>query len=408
MSFENLILIMKKAKYFNVVMLSTAEWDNPFWTNKQHTASALADLGYRVLYIESLGLRRPTIHSRDGFRIVKRLIKAFTSPKPVRKNIWVWSPLVIPSSSNCIARSLNKFIFTISLSLIRFVLNFRSSVLWTYNPLTRIYLELSEFVATIYHCVDEISEQPGMNSQFIQLEEKNLCSLVDHVFVTSTTLLQSRSALTSRISYYPNVVDNSHFSESNAKLSPFPEEYQHINGPRLLFVGAISSYKVDFDLIRNVALSRPNWSIVLIGLIGEGDPGTDISLLKNLKNVYFLGPKSYKMLPSYIYHAHVGLLPCLINSYTKSMFPMKFFEYLSVGIPVVSTRLPSLVDFEQCFLSADSTPEFIDCIQLALDNKSIIDFNHVKGITARYTYISRTLEMTSTIKNILSRKFGFA
>ena len=72
---------MKRSESFNVVMLSTAEWDNPFWTNKQHTATALADLGFRVLYIESLGLRRPTIRSRDWFRIFKRLIKAFTSPK---------------------------------------------------------------------------------------------------------------------------------------------------------------------------------------------------------------------------------------------------------------------------------------------------------------------------------------
>ena len=395
---------MKRSGPFNVVMLSTAEWDNPFWTNKQHTATALADLGFRVLYIESLGLRRPTIRSRDWFRIFKRLIKAFTSPKPVRKNIWVWSPLVIPFSSNSVVRLLNKLIFTSSLSLIRLIFNFKSAVLWTYNPLTRLYLDIRKFDATIYHCVDEISEQPGMNSHFIQLEDEVLCSCVDHVFVTSTTLLQSRSALTSRITYHPNVVDNLHFSESSAKLSPFPEEYRHIVGPRLLFVGAISSYKVDFTLIRDVALSRPNWSVVLIGLIGEGDPNTDISVLENLENVYFLGPKSYQTLPSYIYHSQVGLLPCLINSYTKAMFPMKFFEYLSVGIPVVSTSLPSLLEFEQCFLAADSTTEFIDCIQYALDNASIIDEDYVKGIASKYTYNARTLKMIATIANILSQK----
>ena len=398
---------MTTVRSFNVVMLSTAEWDNPFWTNKQHTATALADLGFRVLYIESLGLRRPTIHSRDWFRIFKRLIKAFTSPKPVRKNIWVWSPLVIPFSSNSGVRLLNKLIFTSSLSLIRLILNFRSAVLWTYNPLTRLYLDISKFDATVYHCVDEISEQPGMNSPFIQLEDKVLCSCVDHVFVTSTTLLQSRSAFTSRITYHPNVVDNLHFSESNAKLSPCPEEYLHMAGPRLLFIGAISSYKVNFNLIRNVALSRPDWSIALIGLIGEGDPNTDISVLENLENVHFLGPKSYQLLPSYIYHAQVGLLPCLINSYTKAMFPMKFFEYLSVGIPVVSTSLPSLIEFEQCFLAADSTAEFIDCIQCALDNSSNINLDHVKGITSKHTYKARTVKMIATVENILSQKSHF-
>ena len=86
---------------------------------------------------------------------------------------------------------------------------------------------------------------------------------------------------------------------------------------------------------------------------------------------------------------------------------MKFFEYLSVGIPVVSTSLPSLLEFEQCFLAADSTTGFIDCIQCALDNASIIDVDHVKSITSKYTYNTRTLKMIATIANILSQKSDF-
>ena len=67
----------------NIVLLSTAEWDNPFWTNKQHTACSLADLDCRILYIESLGLRRPSIHPRDWHRLIKRFTKAFSLPKKI-------------------------------------------------------------------------------------------------------------------------------------------------------------------------------------------------------------------------------------------------------------------------------------------------------------------------------------
>ena len=77
------------AEFLDIIMLSTAEWDNPFWTNKQHTACSLAELGHRVFYIESLGLRSPDAsHGRDWVRLFKRLLRAFLPPKRVKKNIF--------------------------------------------------------------------------------------------------------------------------------------------------------------------------------------------------------------------------------------------------------------------------------------------------------------------------------
>ena len=61
----------------DIVLLSTAEWDNPFWTNKQYVTVELGELDYRVLYIDSLGLRSPSVNSSDFFRIYKRVKKAF-------------------------------------------------------------------------------------------------------------------------------------------------------------------------------------------------------------------------------------------------------------------------------------------------------------------------------------------
>ncbi len=60
----------------SIVMFSTADWDNPFWTNKQHMALHLARRGYRVLYVESMGLRKPTINGSDLARIWRRLKRA--------------------------------------------------------------------------------------------------------------------------------------------------------------------------------------------------------------------------------------------------------------------------------------------------------------------------------------------
>ena len=54
-----------KNKTADVVFVSTADWDNPYWTNKQHVAIQLAKRGYKIFYVESQGLRSPTATARD-------------------------------------------------------------------------------------------------------------------------------------------------------------------------------------------------------------------------------------------------------------------------------------------------------------------------------------------------------
>ena len=72
----------------DVIILSTADWDHPLWTNKQHTALALAAAGHRVLYVESLGLRAPRAGRRDLKRIARRLLRMFSLPSLVAPRVW--------------------------------------------------------------------------------------------------------------------------------------------------------------------------------------------------------------------------------------------------------------------------------------------------------------------------------
>ena len=386
----------------NIVLLSTAEWDNPFWTNKQHTATSLVGLDCRVLYIESLGLRRPSIHTRDWHRLIKRFTKAFSLPKKINANLWVWSPLVIPAASTWYTKLLNRIVFSASLYLVMLILGFNDSILWTYNPLTKHYVGFKRFSSTIYHCVDNISAQPGMNARLIKAEEQKLCNDVDHVFVTSSNLYCSLKRWAKNITYMPNVVDFNHFSKARLRLA-VPNDYIDIPEPRLLFVGAISSYKVDLGMIREIALMMPSWSIVLIGLVGEGDPATNIKEINDLSNIYVLGPKLYQDLPMYMSHSQVGLLPCLLNEYTESMFPMKFFEYLAAGLPVVSTRLSALNSFKDCFLIGKNSSEFVVHIKSILDGRSTINSDYARSIASKHTYEMRSVAMLKIIDRVLDK-----
>jgi glycosyltransferase involved in cell wall biosynthesis len=96
---------------------------------------------------------------------------------------------------------------------------------------------------------------------------------------------------------------------------------------------------MDFQLLIDCARLKPEWSWVLIGEEREGQTSAPILELKKLPNVHFLGYKPYDQLPNYLRGMRVGLLPMKINDYTQSMFPMKYYEYLAAGLPVVSTPL---------------------------------------------------------------------
>ena len=72
------------------VVLATADWDHPLWTNKQHTALTLAAAGHRVLYVESLGIRPPRVGASDRTRIVRRLRRMLQLPCQRQERLWVW------------------------------------------------------------------------------------------------------------------------------------------------------------------------------------------------------------------------------------------------------------------------------------------------------------------------------
>ena len=344
----------------HVVLLATADWDHPFWTNKQHVALTLAELGHRVLYVESVGLRAPRLEGQDVLRIWRRLCRGLRPPRRVAPRLWVWSPLLIPAAHAGWRRRLNQMLFSKGLWLWRSWLGLRADLFWTYNPLTGLLLSLplKDYRQSVYHCVDDLAAQPCMPSALITAEEEKLCRLSDQIFVTSPELLRTRSVYNSSIRYHSNVADVSHFAAARSQVGIIPEDLAQLpRGPRLGFIGAISRYKLDLDLLAALAAHRPDCQIVLIGRVGEGDPGTALEPVMHCANVHHLGPKPYAQLPDYLRGFDVALLPCPLNDYTRSMFPMKFFEYLAAGVPVVATDLPALYEYKDlahlCVTSRD-------------------------------------------------------
>ena len=388
------------------VVLATADWDHRLWTNKQHTALSLHRAGHRVLYIESLGLRPPRADRQDRQRIVKRLRRMFNPPRQVEPGLWIWSPMVIPGGTRGMLMRINRLLFSGSLAWVIRRLRFRSPLLWTYNPLTGRYLNLkrraaastsSMFSAAIYHCVDRIHAQPGMPATLIADSERQLCRTVNVVFTTSPDLQASLMRLNASTYHYGNVADQAHFAA--ALHAPHaPEPLAGIPKPRLMFVGAIDSYKLDLLMLAALARQRSEWSFVLLGPVGEADPDTSITALQALPNVHVMGLQPYADLPAWLAHTDVALLPLQENTYTQHMFPMKFFEYLAAGRPVVATRIPALRPYASGALLCPPDAEAFDAaIAMALEGDGP-PLHQRLALAAEHTYESRTRKMLADLQ----------
>ncbi|TVM36079.1 glycosyltransferase [Oceanidesulfovibrio marinus] len=353
----------------DIVLLSTADWSHPCWTNKQYVGRELAAAGHRVLYVESLGLRQPSLREgRDMRRIFRRLMRMFRPMVKVNEHLYVYTPFVIPLHRYALVRRINRGLFNLSLRLIMRVLRMDADLLWTYNPITTATTDLQRFKTVVYHCVDNIAAMPGLPKETIEQREPELIRNADAIFTSAPALQDKCAALNSNTHYFHNVAEFEHFNQATRVDLPVAEPLRDIQGVIVGFVGALSDYKVDFNIIAGIAAARPDWTIYLLGQLGESILCRDDSALRQHDNIVLHGPVDYAELPSYLKRFDVVLLPMLINEYTKSVFPMKFFEYLAAGKPLVSTRLPAITEYRHLVRLADDAKGFVAAIEDILRN----------------------------------------
>src|SRR5262249_55743245 len=146
------------------------------------------------------------------------------------------------------------------------------------------------------------------------------------------TLCRDRKRFNPNTHWVPNGVDVDHFSQRAAPA----DDVRDLPRPRLGFVGGLSEW-VDLGLVAHLARARPDWSLILVGPVG-----IDAAPVRNLPNVRLLGPRPYAALPAYLVAMDEGLIPFEQSPVTYHADPIKAYEYLAAGLPVVATDLPAL------------------------------------------------------------------
>jgi glycosyltransferase involved in cell wall biosynthesis len=204
-----------------------------------------------------------------------------------------------------------------------------------------------------------------------------------------------------------NVGDFAHFSRARDESTQVPEDFRGLPRPVIGFLGAVSGYKLDIEWLLALARRHREASLVLVGPVGVGDKTTDVGVLAAEPNVHLLGHRPYETLPSYVKGFDVAVIPYKQNDYTANVFPIKFFELLASGKPVVISPLPALADYYDRVEVARSAEEFVAACERAL-----LDPARGQGarlaLAAENTWEHRVERMMAHVERALAKAGGGA
>jgi glycosyltransferase involved in cell wall biosynthesis len=349
-----------------VVCAGFNDWDNEVWTNQHHLMSRLAASGSAVLFVESLGLRRPKLSSgRDLSRIARRLRTGLTAPRR-RDGVTVLSPLVLPLHASPSVRAMNAISLRLQVGAAARRLGMQRPVLWGYVPQAEALLDVLDPELVVYHCVDDIAAQEGVDADSFAAAEARFAARADLVIASAPALAERMRKLSRKVLYAPNVADTASFATA-LDPGPIDRELLTLPEPRIVFVGAVVAKKLDFELLAAVAAARRDWSFALVGPVGLGDPDTDVAELAAAPNIHMLGARAHGALPAVLRGAVAGLIPYRRSRLTESIFPMKVYEYLAAGLPVVASGLPALEGVDGVEL-VEGVPATVTALERVIDH----------------------------------------
>lgn len=360
---------IKSEKKKDIICLATRRIDDDLPTNVQHLMIRLAE-SHRILYVEppvdSVFLAR-----NPSFLLREQALKSMcpTSLKPVWPLIFPyekWLPFFLPLLNR------NKIIAFIRRAIKTFQI--KPEIVWLFRPQDFWIAEHLNPSYLCYHVTDKYNTMPlnaknRIDALKINKLEKRIFKRADLVFCTARSLWKDVSLQHERAVYAGNVADVNHFAKANDPATKIPEDIADLPRPVVGFFGAISSFKIDYNLIKVTAKTFSKGSVVLIGPICDFEKSKPIKILQE-KNIHYMGTRDYSCLPGYLKGFDICIIPYIDSDYTRHVFPLKFFEYLTAGKPIVSTPLPSLKDFNHLFYQAGNETEWVAGLILAISENS--------------------------------------
>ncbi|MEX2250482.1 MAG: glycosyltransferase [Acidimicrobiia bacterium] len=213
-------------------------------------------------------------------------------------------------------------------------------ILYMHFAPTQTLVDRYQDAVVIYDLLDDLTiydaNEHGMPvERTVKHHHRPLVEEADVVLVSNPILLERHRFERPDLILIENGVDLDRFSVGGPVAESIPE------GTIIGFHGAVAPW-FDFDLVSSIADLRPELTFVMVGPV---DPEVEerARTLGELANVRFLPAQPSVRIAEFVRGFSVGILPFVIDEMTEAVTPLKMYEYLACGVPVVATPLPACV-----------------------------------------------------------------
>jgi len=359
----------------DIVITGQQAWDVEIGSNCKNIALEFSK-NHRVLYVNSPLDRISLLKNGDDPKIAKRRKVVYGKAdglEEVQQNLWVLYPDKMIESINWLPEMLfdilnkrNNQLFAGSIDRAGKRLGFADYIHFNDNDMFRsFYLkDLLKPRLSIYYSRDYMLAVDYWRKHGARLEP-DLIAKSDLCVANSTYLANYCGKYNPRSYYVGQGCDLDIFMAGDQ--APEPADISTIARPRIGYVGALQSIRLDMELLEYIARQRPDWNIVLVG--PEDNEFLQSSLHK-LPNVTFTGSRNIADLPAYINAFDVCVNPQLLNEVTIGNYPRKIDEYLAVGKPVVATATDAMSVFAEHVYLGKGKEDYVRLIELAMSENS--------------------------------------
>lgn len=386
----------------DIIFVSLENWDE-IWRRNQFLCAGFARRHpeSRVLFV---GPARNISHAirRGNFKeIFIGLFKAESRAVPEYSNITLTQPLKLFPNSLSLGRCVNEVLMRRHVRRVAKRLQIQNSLLWL-NPHDAVHMtgKMKE-AAVIYDITDDwsqITQSPKLKFLTIR-QDAELCRRADAVIVCSQQLLELKKPLSSNLHLIPNGVDAQHYAGVLDRSQALPEAAARWSKPVLGYTGTIHPDRVDVPLLEEIAKQLQSGTLVLIG--PNHIEATEKQRFAHTGRVVFKDAIPYCQIPAYMRAFDVCITPHRISAFTESLNPIKLWEYLASGKPVVSTPVAGFRDFPDLVYLADDASTFIAAIEKALNEDASRCELRMKE-AARHSWESRLNDVEAVIRDCLN------